>query len=111
MTKPTKNSWYCHNGERRKRGLENLSWEEYLEYYRQHDLDSIGRITPKRTSSIGKMFKTLGMAIFNKKKICIDCGCKKPLKDFTYTPERRGKSYVEAWCRDCNAIRQERYRE
>ena len=107
--KPTKNAWYCYNKRQRNLGLKELTYEEFCEYSNQHEKDTLGRNNTNRTSSIGKMLIHLGTSIFRKKKVCVDCGESKLLKEFTYTPNRRGKKYVEAWCRDCNKSRHDQY--
>jgi hypothetical protein len=98
------NAFHSANYRRRKRGLKELSFEEYSK--QKTATDSAGRFHPIKQTALSKAEKIFGKEIYSKKKICLKCNSKKLLIDFSM---RFNQKVILNVCKTCEQERQKKY--
>ena len=98
------NAFHSANYRRRKKGLPDLSWNEYNK--QKVAKDSAGRFHPIKQVAITKAQSIFGKEIFSKKKVCNKCGEKKVLADFSM---RFSQKVILNVCKNCEQERQKKY--
>jgi len=92
------------NYRRRKKGLNELSYQEYIS--QKVALDSSGRFHPRKENAKTKAVAVFGKEILEKRKTCIKCKKKKKLIEFSM---RYSKKMILNVCKECEQKRQKKY--
>lgn len=98
------NAFHSANYRRRKKGLPELTFDEYCK--QRVALDSSGRFHPRKQEAIANAISVFGKNILKEKKKCIKCDRKKLLIDFSM---RYAQKSILNVCKDCEQIRQRKY--
>jgi hypothetical protein len=98
------NAFNSVNYRRRKKGLKELSYQEYIS--QKVALDSSGRFHPRKENAKTKAVVVFGKEILEKRKSCIKCKKKKKLIEFSM---RYSKKIILNVCKECEQERQKKY--
>ena len=98
------NAFNSVNYRRRKKGLKELSYQEYIS--QKVALDSSGRFHPRKENAKTKAVTVFGKEVLEKRKSCIKCKKKKKLIEFSM---RYSKKLILNVCKECEQERQKKY--
>ncbi len=98
------NAFNSVNYRRRKKGLKELSYGEYVS--QKIALDSSGRFHPRKENAKTKAISIFGKDFLEKRKTCIKCKKKKKLIEFSM---RYSKKLILNVCKECEQERQKKY--
>lgn len=100
----SQNAFHSANYRRRKKGLPELSYEQYCK--QAVSLDSSGRFHPRKHNAYLQAVKIFGKGILSKKKNCLKCNKKKPYLEFSM---RYQQKIILNVCKECEQERQRKY--
>ena len=100
----SQNAFHSANYRRRKKGLPELSYEQYCK--QSVSLDSSGRFHPRKHNAYQQAVAIFGKEILSKKKNCLKCKKKKLLSEFSM---RYQQKIILNVCKECEQERQRKY--